>query len=488
MIPNRSMHKTTNARAQLCHRRPGGEIRQVATTVRMQTSESCYDSPHPGLHNSLLLRNLTHMADNDYSEVLARSEFSNGGIFNNFCDYTYQRGGDGTASTDADSNGRDQLLPQTARNSSLQFSYAPNHLLDRMAPIFRTLKLFGFYGPNFAPDTPPMANQNHRSRGSCQWITPRCCLLTIYAILSALFNIGLFSFNIVGIEAIRAHFGLMHVTTMTNIISGMKPLQNTFNLLLFLRGARYHALLWRQLSEIDETFRRYLAVKLDVRKLKLIFFALTGFSFLVPFAMRASEYFLLETIGEVLVSDLSLLFVPLLSVWQLMPLFYYLLITSLLQWYFRKLRLRIQNDPDLTDHPLEFYYRLYLRLTKSVSTLGAFFNPVAFFSISTSVVVLCLTIYFLTNAKEIIIRDGPDDEKLASYFYVSWSGVHILVAVAYVLTMCVAGWRTNERARDIMAAVLSTRPTDEQARFRVSAFPIYHYPKWGLSGGFANEA
>lgn len=58
-------------------------------------------------------------------------------------------------------------------------------------------------------------------------------------------------------------------------------------------------------------------------------------------------------------SDLSLLFVPALSVLQLLPLAYFIVVNRLLRFWFRELRAALAADIGLTRHRIDFYFRYF---------------------------------------------------------------------------------------------------------------------------------
>lgn len=55
--------------------------------------------------------------------------------------------------------------------------------------------------------------------------------------------------------AFRENFGLMHVYTMTNVVTGLKPLQNIVNLLVFAFNRSTHLRLLTVMAQLDRSFR-----------------------------------------------------------------------------------------------------------------------------------------------------------------------------------------------------------------------------------------
>ena len=119
----------------------------------------------------------------------------------------------------------------------------------------------------------------------------------------------------------------------------------------------------------------------------------------------------------------------------------------------------------MNEHNMTFYYRHYLMLCKCVFTMGRFLNPFIFFSLAISVIVLCLTIYFVINA-DIAIQVHPNAttlEKVSIYFFPLWAGLQILTAILYVVTISLAGLRTNEQVRTLSVSIA-------QLNFSISSF------------------
>ncbi len=80
--------------------------------------------------------------------------------------------------------------------------------------------------------------------------------------------------------------------------------------------------------------------------------------------------------------------------------------------------------------------------------MGNFFNPFMFFSMTISIMMICLTIYFITNA-EVAVTVSPDSPlivKMSTYFFPFWAGLQILAAIIYILSIFITGMKTNEEA------------------------------------------
>uniref|UniRef100_A0A914XG48 Uncharacterized protein n=1 Tax=Plectus sambesii TaxID=2011161 RepID=A0A914XG48_9BILA len=119
----------------------------------------------------------------------------------------------------------------------------------------------------------------------------------------------------------RESAGLLHVHTMTNVVTGLKPFQNIVNLLVFVANRNTHLKLLTVMGQLDP---------------KLILIVVSIVSFSIPALIRAGQYVIMGSqLGEHLLDDVSLVLVPILSVWQLLPLFYFIIVSDMLRKWFK---------------------------------------------------------------------------------------------------------------------------------------------------------
>ncbi|KAK6757311.1 hypothetical protein RB195_015251 [Necator americanus] len=122
--------------------------------------------------------------------------------------------------TDAE---QQKLQPQ--RSGSLWRSGCVSRSLH---PVFMTLQILALF-PN------PNSKRKHRWRR-----VTRLILMLNYSALALLFNSYLLNKNMWLITAYKERFGLMHASTVSCIITGIKPMINIFIIGLFAIRVRQH--------------------------------------------------------------------------------------------------------------------------------------------------------------------------------------------------------------------------------------------------------
>ncbi|KAK6036830.1 hypothetical protein COOONC_25665, partial [Cooperia oncophora] len=145
--------------------------------------------------------------------------------------------------------------------------------------------------------------------------------------------------------------------------------------------------------------------------------------------------------GTGVIQDTAFIIVPALSLWNVVPLLYY----------------------DLYNRLVRFYCRFGLLRTWSM-------------------LVLCLTIYFITQPHSSLVEPiSPEQITVPEirrrltrsvHFTICWAGLQVLVAVMHISIICHTGMNTNETTRGIVNAVLRIVP-DANAdldRFQISCF------------------
>lgn len=186
----------------------------------------------------------------------------------------------------------------------------------------------------------------------------------------------------------------------------------------------------------------------------------------------------LFSIGARWLADVSLILVPLLSVYHIVPLIYYDIMNRIVRFWCRKLVRSIRNENRVRCYSLSFYYRQFLKITQLQQSIGDLFNPFVFVALGSSVFCLCLTIYFITqptsrylisikyslklydcslldplplSTDKNVYRNRSSThyqllQKIVG-FNLCWSGLQVLVAITSILAICTTGTKTNEQVR-----------------------------------------
>lgn len=211
------------------------------------------------------------------------------------------------------------------------------------------------------------------------------------------------------------------------------------------------------MSSIDEQFQSKLNAKLNMRSKIVLFYALTLITISVPLAIRIVEVVIVEE-DLTFLTVTSFLLVPLLRIWQLLPLFYFEILNSTIRFWFNRLNRSIEKDSSLKQKSLSYYYKQFVSITGVSMQLGFWLNPFLFFSLSFSLVLLCLTIYFLTQTDRALedaifpANISAVDEELiyniyAAQFNLIYTTLQILIAITFILTICISGRRNNEEVK-----------------------------------------
>ncbi|GMR54412.1 hypothetical protein PMAYCL1PPCAC_24607, partial [Pristionchus mayeri] len=279
------------------------------------------------------------------------------------------------------------------------------------------------------------------------------------------------------------NFGLMHASTVSAFISGIKPFIACFLIALFTFRTKTHTRLIRLIDEVDLSFRSTFRTSPPVRMYTFWFFTSSAVLFLVPFVYRTIEC--VQTgmvIGDDPLVDSAFILVPMLTVWNIVPLIYYSLHNKIVRFYLTTLIKALEKEHKRRSFSLKFYYEQFLRITVIQEGIGTFFNPYILFSLSWSVSVLCLTIYFLTQdhaslsqpitAEQFLDREQRDILNTRVHFAIGWAGLQVIVATLHIIIICHTGMLTNERTRQVVNAVLRVVP-DQNAdldRFQITCF------------------
>uniref|UniRef100_A0A914XIL8 Gustatory receptor n=1 Tax=Plectus sambesii TaxID=2011161 RepID=A0A914XIL8_9BILA len=311
-------------------------------------------------------------------------------------------------------------------------------------------------------------------------------LFASLAVVWIAINTALMVFNVYIVYETASMIGILHVETMTLILTGLKPLQNLINLIVFVLSKAAHERMLIAMRNTDHSFAQHFGVEPRWAQSRSIFLASVFVAAFLPFVARVAQYslFSFEPFEDWL-NDISVLLVPMLSLWQLVPLFYFVYINRLVCFWFRQLDGAIKRDAKLQKHEMDFYYRRFLQLCNCVTLISRFFSPFIFGSLAVCLAMLCLTIYFFVNA-EVAITIEPNatqTEVIATIFFPLWAGLQIVTAIAYVICIAIAGMKTNEQARSILAPVLALLPADEAGRFQILCLvqKIQTQFQWGIT-------
>ncbi|KAK6019305.1 hypothetical protein OSTOST_15064 [Ostertagia ostertagi] len=139
---------------------------------------------------------------------------------------------------------------------------------------------------------------------------------------------------------IQERFGLMHASTVSCIITGIKPMINIFLIGLFAIRLREHMKLIKTLDTIDLCFRTAFHLSPPTRCYVAVFFVLVGFFTVMPFTFKVVEFIYTDQkFGSSVIQDTAFVIVPTLSLWNVIPLLYYDLYNRLVRFYCRTVSL-----------------------------------------------------------------------------------------------------------------------------------------------------
>ena len=240
--------------------------------------------------------------------------------------------------------------------------------------------------------------------------------------------------------------------------AGIKPLISAVIMACFLWRMPEQRRMLDCLDAVDAAFFAHFAVRPNVQRLNRVVIGLVLVTFACTLAVRITEFVALgDRLGRSFLIDTSLILVPLLSLWNLVPLFYYELVNRVARFWSKALAKQIHEGTLDQGRSLRFYYRLFIKITRLQAAIGDVFNPFVLMSLGWSVFSLCLTIYFVTQADETMYepprRPGISAAQwvnikakwiIVVYFNLIWSIIQICIAIAHILVICASGTHTNE--------------------------------------------
>jgi len=160
---------------------------------------------------------------------------------------------------------------------------------------------------------------------------------------------------------------------------------------------------------------------------------------------------------------------------------YYVLCNRIACHWCDTLELAMMREHKRRQYSLKFYYQQFLRITDAQKAIGGLFNPFILFSLAWSLIMLCLTIYFVTQPTSSLAQPITEQQIRSASFRrlltqrvwlnLGWSTIQISIALLHICTICATGTITNEKTRKILTAVLTIIPDSnaELDRFQVGA-------------------
>ncbi|KAE9417772.1 hypothetical protein Angca_001301 [Angiostrongylus cantonensis] len=307
-------------------------------------------------------------------------------------------------------------------------------------------------------------------------------LITAYKVSFFMLYIKIFT-GTRQLESFQERFGLMHASTVSSIITGIKPLINIFIISLLAFRVRQHLRLIRTLDTVDVCFRNAFQITPPICCYTIVFFVTVAFFSIVPFTFKVVESIYAEQkFGSSMIHDTAFIIVPTLTLWNIIPLLYYNLYNQIVRFYCKTLIESLTKKHRKRHFSLKFYYEQFLRITNVQEAVGNLFNPFILFSLAWSMLILCLTIYFITQPHSSLLEPitpeqitVPDIRRRLTrsvHFTICWAGLQVLVALIHISVICHTGMSTNEMTRCIVNAVLRIVPEAnvDLDRFLISCF------------------
>ncbi|CAJ0567290.1 unnamed protein product, partial [Mesorhabditis spiculigera] len=191
-----------------------------------------------------------------------------------------------------------------------------------ISPVLQFLRAIAFF--------PGLFQQSNRRRKHCQDRMKYFALYT-FAALIILLNCWLFKMNVWLMLFYQQQFGLMHTCTVSSIVSGIKPFVNAVVIALFIMHISAHYRLVNTVDTVDLCFRAAFHTTPPIRLYSLIFFFVSFAFFLGTFALFCVEFISFgSSLGTA--ADASFLIVPMLSLWNIVPLLYYDMYNRIVRW------------------------------------------------------------------------------------------------------------------------------------------------------------
>uniref|UniRef100_A0A9J2P2B0 Gustatory receptor n=1 Tax=Ascaris lumbricoides TaxID=6252 RepID=A0A9J2P2B0_ASCLU len=293
-------------------------------------------------------------------------------------------------------------------------------------------------------------------------VVVRSIVLFNIALLVIFLNAYLCKHTVGMVILFKSKFGFLHASTVSSIVTGIKPLINVVVICLFVLRVHVHQRLLHLLNTTELCFQSSFSRSPPLRFYSFAFLLIIVIAFAAPFALRVFEFFTTEERFFVhWLTDVSFILVPLLTVWNVVPLVYYELCNRVVRSWCCLLARSLRREHHQRHYTLKFYYELFLKITSVQEAIGNLFNPFILFSLAWSLVILSLTIYFITEPTSSLV------EPLSAFqFHSEALREHLNRKVRFTLA-----WGSLQTRR-ILGAVLTIIP-DENAdldRFQIACF------------------
>uniref|UniRef100_A0A0N5C197 Gustatory receptor n=1 Tax=Strongyloides papillosus TaxID=174720 RepID=A0A0N5C197_STREA len=241
------------------------------------------------------------------------------------------------------------------------------------------------------------------------------------------------------------------------------------------------------MDDLDISFRSAFKVTPNVKPYKIVFILAILITIIVTTTLRVIEHASTQQ-GTYYFSKqfiFSLVVIPLLSIWNMIPLLYYEICNRLIRFWCRHLSEHIEKETQSRKFTIRFYYEQFLRITKLQRAVGNTFNPFIFFCLAWSLILLCFTIYLSTEKIDNLVEPLPDlsrknvSEEISRriltqrvIFTLLWTSVQVVLSLLNIFVICATGMKTNEQTRKIVNAILGIVPIIEtdSDRFQVQCF------------------
>lgn len=154
--------------------------------------------------------------------------------------------------------------------------------------------------------------------------------------------------------------------------------------------------------------------------------------------------------GPIILYIFSFILLPLLRIWQLLPLAYFVYMGSAMRSWYHGINTEILQRPDGVD--FQSIFDRFSCLIKINAKMAGIFNPFITTSILFPMVQLGLAIYFVTNTDDILgIYNKPNMTEAEIYqatmrsgFELGWAGLQVFIAIVFLIVICRTCWRCNE--------------------------------------------
>lgn len=159
--------------------------------------------------------------------------------------------------------------------------------------------------------------------------------------------------------------------------------------------------------------------------------------------------------GPIILHIFSFVLLPLLRIWQLLPLAYFVYMGAAMRSWYHEMIAEVHQKPDSID--LQEIFNRFSCLTKINARMAEIFNPFITTSILFPMIQLGLAIYFVTNTDDILgIYSRPNmtdaaihQATMRSGFELGWAALQVFIAVIFLIVICRTCWRCNEEVKQI---------------------------------------